>query len=202
MSSVSGSSNNSDEQLKRALKNEAGAISPKVIWGALGLGAVLCLGVIVIVNTAATPAVMPVEQSASPNEQQRYSPVEDENDEEAKQTLDAIAAAESAYVGLTADTGKVTFGSMEDLQKSKLLDPAKDRVAANQSRAIESGEGTTAHFGASSISTSGKVFYIGDRETKPVEVITFDPADTTTELKLKATAEAGLTGNLDGDFTN
>lgn len=192
---------NSDEQFERAPKNEASAINSKAVWAAVGIGVVISLGTVAIMNPPLAPAVAPSEQTTAPNEKRGTSD-EEKADEEAKQTLDTMASAQAAYVGLSADRGRVTFGSMEDMQKEKLLDPASDRVAADQSSVAISGEGNTAHYGASSISTSGKVFYIGERKTQPVEVIRFDPADTTTELKLKSAAEAGLSGDLDGDFTN
>lgn len=201
MSSFPDSSNNSDEQLEREPKNETGAAKSKAIWAAVGVGVVLTIGAIAIMNatafTPAAPVVAPTAEPKSTTAQVRHAPVEDGVD-----NLDKIANAEFAYIGLSADKGEVVFGNMEDLQKAKFLDTTLDRFAADTSQVIISGEGTTAHYGASSISTSGKIFYNGEMGTKPVEAITFDPADTTTEMKLKAAAKAGLSGDFDGDFTN
>lgn len=206
MSSVPDSSNNSDEQLERTPKNETGAAKSKAIWAAVGVGAVLTIGAIAIMNaiafTPATPVVAPATEPKFTTPSIRHAPEESIADADAKQTLDKITNAEFAYIGLSADKGEAVFGNMEDLQKAKLLDTTLDRFAADTSQVIISGEGTTAHYGASSISTSGKIFYNGEMGTKPVEAITFDPADTTTEMKLKAAAEAGLSGDFDGDFTN
>lgn len=118
--------------------------------------------------------------------------------------LDTIAAVQTSYIGRSADTGAPTFGSMEDFQTSKYSDLMPERLqVSNQVKLIASGEGANAHFGAAAVSdTTGKFFYIGDEGTKPLEVITFDPADTTIEMKLNAAAEAGLSGDFDGDFTN
>lgn len=205
MSSSPDSSNNPDEQLEREPKSKTGAAKSKLIWAAVGVDVALTIGAIAIMNatvsTPVTPVVAPDTEQKSTTAQIRHAD-EDKADEEAKQTLDTIASAQAAYVGRSADKGRVTFGNMEDMQKEKLLDSASDRIVADQSGVAISGEGTTAHYGASSISTSGKVFYIGDRKTKPVEATKFDPADITVELKLKAAAEAGLSGDFDGDFTN
>lgn len=206
MSSVPDSSNNSDEQLEREPKNETGAAKSKAIWAAVGVGVVLTIGAIAIMNatafTPAAPVVAPTAEPKSTTAQVRHTSEESIADADAKQTLDTITLAEFKHVNIPSNNGAVIFGSMEDLKANKLLDSTSNLFAANQSQAIASGKGTTGHYGASSISTSGKIFYTGDRKTQSVEVISFDPADTTTEMKLKAAAEAGLSGDFDGDFTN
>lgn len=205
MSSVPDSSNNPDEQLERASKNETGAANSKVIWAAVGVGVALTIGAIAIMNatafTPATPVVAPATEPKFTTPSIRHAD-EDKANADVKQTLDRITLAEFKYVNIPSNNGVVIFGNMEDLKVNKLLDSTSELFAANQSQVITSGKGSTAHYGASSISTFGKVFYTGDRKTQSVEVIRFDPADTTTEMKLKAAAEAGLSGDFDGDFTN
>lgn len=205
MSSAPDSFNNSDEQLERAPKNETGVAKSKAIWAAVGVGMILTIGAIAIMNatafTPATPVVATTAEPKSTTAQVRHTD-EDKANADVKQTLDIITLAEFKYVNIPLNNGVVIFGNMEDLKENKLLDSTSELFAANQSQAIASGKGSTAHYGASSISPFGKVFYTGDRKTQPVEVIKFDPADITTEMKLKAAAEAGLSGDFDGDFTN
>lgn len=205
MSSSPDSSNNPDEQLEREPKSKTGAAKSKLIWAAVGVDVALTIGAIAIMNatvsTPVTPVVAPDTEQKSTTAQIRHAD-EDKADAEAKQTLDKITLAEFKYVDISSNKGTVTFGSMEDLKANKLLDSTSDLFAANQSQAITSGQGATAHYGASIISTSGKIFYTGERKTQPVEATKFDPADITVEMKLKAAAEAGLSGDFDGDFTN
>jgi len=142
--------------VKDAFKNEAGAIDLASI-----MVGIIVIGLIGGVIAATVFAVIPWAQ-----------------DNAAKQQLDSVVAAQSAYVGLSADdgagnVGQIKFGSAADLTTKNLFDAnaAKVSIATN-------GQGTAAHYGAAIASSSGKVYYVTDKKTQPTGVDTAAAAKT------------------------
>ena len=146
--------------VKEAFKNEAGAIDLASI-----MVGIIVIGLIGGVIAATVFAVIPWAQ-----------------DNAAKQQLDSVAAAQSAYIGLAADTAAIQFGSAAQLKTAGLFDAdaAKVEVAS-------AGSGTGAHYGAVKTSSSGKVWYITDTKTQPTS------ADTLAAAKTAAATNAGAT---------
>jgi hypothetical protein len=85
-------------------------------------------------------------------------------DNAAKQQLDSVASAQSAYIGLVADQNgaATTFGTGAQLKTQGLFDATAAKVGVGIS-----GTGTAAHYAAAKASASGKVFYISDKKTQP-----------------------------------
>jgi len=134
--------------VKAAFTNEDGAIDLASI-----MVGIIVIGLIGGVIAATVFAVIPWAQ-----------------DNAAKQQLDSVASAQSAFVGLSADdgagnVGQIKFGSATDLNTKSLFDAnaAKVSIAVN-------GQGTAAHYGAAIASSSGKVYYITDKKTQPTGV--------------------------------
>ena len=126
--------------VSEAFKNEEGAIDLASI-----MVGIIVIGLIGGVIAATVFAVIPWAQ-----------------DNAAKQQLDSVASAESAYVGLSTQGSAATFGSATDLSNQKLFDAAAAKVDV---KAVGSGSG--AHYAAAIKSGSGNVFYISDKKTQP-----------------------------------
>ena len=140
--------------MKEAFKNEAGAIDLASI-----MVGIIVIGLIGGVIAATVFAVIPWAQ-----------------DNAAKQQLDSVAAAQSAYVGLTSDSTAIAFGNANELAgkhpttgvvvagKQVLFDATAAKV-----RVEVSGSGPTARYAAAKKSASGKVFYITDAKTQATD---------------------------------
>jgi type II secretory pathway pseudopilin PulG len=139
--------------VKEAFKNEEGAIDLASI-----MVGIIVIGLIGGVIAATVFAVIPWAQ-----------------DNAAEQQLDSLAAAQSAYVGLsleattspngvTADLGKAQYGNATNLSAAKLFDATSAKV-----KVAVTGAGDTAHYIAAKKSQSGKVFVITDTKTQPTE---------------------------------
>ena len=110
-------------------------------------------------------------------------------DNAAKQQLDSVASAESAYVGLSTQGSAASFGDANDLLNKNLFN------AANAGVKIEkTGSGNTSHYGAADRSASGKYFYITDTMTQPTGV-SADPTATDGVLNGVSLTAAGWTGS-------
>ena len=160
--------------MKEAFKNEEGAIDLASI-----MVGIIVIGLIGGVIAATVFAVIPWAQ-----------------DNAAKQQLDSIAAAQSAYIGLVADKNgtATTFGDKAQLKSENLFNG--DSLGANLKMGV-SGSGDTAHYGAAVKSSSGKWFTISDVKTKPTDAgntaptkVVITPASTT-----PAVAEVAVTIN-------
>jgi type II secretory pathway pseudopilin PulG len=162
--------------VKDAFKNEAGAIDLASI-----MVGIIVIGLIGGVIAATVFAVIPWAQ-----------------DNAAKQQLDSVAAAQSAYVGLSADVnggsqtvfggGKVTVAAAtpfavtgtptktvgnDGVVTEGLFDGSTTSVAiANY------GTGSGAHYAAAVKSASGNVYYISDAKTQPTKAAATNPAAT------------------------
>jgi len=156
--------------MKEAFKNEAGAIDLASI-----MVGIIVIGLIGGVIAATVFAVIPWAQ-----------------DNAAKQQLDSVAAAQSAYIGLSSDStttagsangGKVSFGTDAQLKTANLFDSTNAKTTI-----VASGTGEAAHYGAATTSSSGAVFFIGDRKTQPTKV-----SDNGTEAQAAAAGVAGKT---------
>jgi hypothetical protein len=144
--------------LKEAFTNEDGAIDLASI-----MVGIIVIGLIGGVIAATVFAVIPWAQ-----------------DNAAKQQLDSVASAESAYIGLstTDNTGAGTQQSFASLTSNKitgsdgstLFDATGLNSGAKPQLAVSaSGTGNGAHYGAAVRSASGKVFYISDTKTQPTD---------------------------------
>ena len=130
--------------VKEAFKNESGAIDLASI-----MVGIIVIGLIGGVIAATVFAVIPWAQ-----------------DNAAKQQLDSVAAAQSAYIGLAADQNAAAtkFGAVADLSAEKLFDATTAKV-----KIATVGTGTDAHYLAAKKSASGKIFFITDGKTQPTE---------------------------------
>jgi type II secretory pathway pseudopilin PulG len=167
--------------VKAAFTNEDGAIDLASI-----MVGIIVIGLIGGVIAATVFAVIPWAQ-----------------DNAAKQQLDSVASAQSAYVGLSADdgagnVGQIKFGNATDLNTGKSLfdaGAAKVSIATN-------GQGTAAHYGAAIASSSGKVYYITDKKTQPTGVATAALAKTAVEgVTGTGTVWTGTTGPVAATVT-
>jgi len=158
--------------VKAAFTNEDGAIDLASI-----MVGIIVIGLIGGVIAATVFAVIPWAQ-----------------DNAAKQQLDSVASAQSAYIGLSTDANngvvtttdsKGSFGTGAQLKTANLFDAANANVTV-----VAGGSGSTAHYGAAVTSPSGKVFFIGDRKTNPTTV-----SDGGSEAQAAA---AGLAGKTTG----
>jgi hypothetical protein len=154
--------------LQAAFTNEDGAIDLASI-----MVGIIVIGLIGGVIAATVFAVIPWAQ-----------------DNAAKQQLDSVASAESAYIGLstTDNTGAGQSQSFASLvgntitgsDGNALFDATPLNSGATPKLAVSaSGSGTSAHYGAAIRSASGKVFYITDAKTQPTNQAT--TAATTTD---------------------
>jgi len=157
--------------VKDAFKNEAGAIDLASI-----MVGIIVIGLIGGVIAATVFAVIPWAQ-----------------DNAAKQQLDSVVAAQSAYIGLSADdgngtVGNIKFGSATDLTTKALFDAsaAKVSIATN-------GQGDAAHYGAAISSSSGKVYYVTDKKTQPTGVPASATAAATAKSAVVAVTGTGTT---------
>lgn len=130
--------------VKEAFKNEEGAIDLASI-----MVGIIVIGLIGGVIAATVFAVIPWAQ-----------------DNAAKQQLDSIASAQSAYIGLSADSGNIKFGTANELKTAGLFDATS--VADIKTGVI--GGGNTAHYAAAKKSSSGTWFVISDTKTQPTNV--------------------------------
>jgi type II secretory pathway pseudopilin PulG len=153
--------------VKEAFKNEEGAIDLASI-----MVGIIVIGLIGGVIAATVFAVIPWAQNNA-----------------AKQQLDSISSAQSAYIGLSADKGNSRFGGNfvtsgtlpeggfgytytkgasiggDAVVTEKLFDvPATSQIAVGRW-----GSGTGAHYGAAAKSASGTIFYITDSKTQPTD---------------------------------
>ena len=156
--------------VKEAFKNEAGAIDLASI-----MVGIIVIGLIGGVIAATVFAVIPWAQ-----------------DNAAKQQLDSIAAAQSSYIGLSADKGDAHFGGGALVAGTPITITANEVPAAYYTVGGEGagatavsetlfsgaasklavgkwGTGNAAHYAAAVESASGKVFYITDAKTQPTE---------------------------------
>jgi len=158
--------------VKAAFTNEDGAIDLASI-----MVGIIVIGLIGGVIAATVFAVIPWAQ-----------------DNAAKQQLDSVASAESAYIGLSTDGGQQQkFASLDDgvttpANKGKIISGTDtlfdgSGLGANIAVVANGTSGNGAHYGAAVKSASGKVFYISDRKTQP------------TEDKTNTTATASATAN-------
>jgi type II secretory pathway pseudopilin PulG len=159
--------------VKAAFTNEDGAIDLASI-----MVGIIVIGLIGGVIAATVFAVIPWAQ-----------------DNAAKQQLDSVASAESAYIGLSTDGGaQQNFASLgnKTAGDGKLTSPDGANtlfdgsgLGANVAVVANGTAGNNAHYGAAVKSASGKVFYITDRKTQPTQ-------DTTnTTATASATANKG-----------
>jgi len=158
--------------VKDAFKNEAGAIDLASI-----MVGIIVIGLIGGVIAATVFAVIPWAQ-----------------DNAAKQQLDSVVAAQSAYIGLSADdgngtVGNIKFGNATELNTGKNLFDAK---AAKVSIAT-AGQGNAAHYGAAISSSSGKVYYVTDKKTQPTGVPASATAAATAKSAVVAVTGTGTT---------
>jgi type II secretory pathway pseudopilin PulG len=164
--------------VKEAFKNEAGAIDLASI-----MVGIIVIGLIGGVIAATVFAVIPWAQ-----------------DNAAKQQLDSISSAQSAYIGLSADgpTGAGTAASFGGGAIVAPVAPATAFTLAADTASINRkvvgadgsvtqklfdgaaakvvignlGTGSDAHYAAAAKSASGKVFYITDTKTQPTNQAT------------------------------
>jgi type II secretory pathway pseudopilin PulG len=130
--------------VKEAFKNEAGAIDLASI-----MVGIIVIGLIGGVIAATVFAVIPWAQ-----------------DNAAKQQLDSVANAQSAYIGLSADGvagagAAASFGTKAQLDSKGLL------AASAPVSLVTAGTGDGAHYGAIVKSASGSYFAISDTKTQP-----------------------------------
>ena len=173
--------------MKEAFTNEAGAIDLASI-----MVGIIVIGLIGGVIAATVFAVIPWAQ-----------------DNAAKQQLDSVASAQSAYIGLSADKGDTRFGggaiSVTTTAGVSTYVYAKNTVVGGDVTVTEklfdaasttklaigmwgTGQFGGAHYGAAAKSASGKTFYITDAKTQPTLVVTASFPDT-------ATSEIGVIVN-------
>jgi len=142
--------------VKAAFTNEDGAIDLASI-----MVGIIVIGLIGGVIAATVFAVIPWAQ-----------------DNAAKQQLDSVASAESAYIGLSTDGGnQQSFGALvtaTGATQGQLIAPNGSDVlfdgsglGANISVIKNAKVGNGAHYAAAVKSASGKVFYITDGKTQP-----------------------------------
>ena len=172
--------------VKEAFKNEEGAIDLASI-----MVGIIVIGLIGGVIAATVFAVIPWAQ-----------------DNAAKQQLDSVAAAQSAYIGLSTDGGKdqrfggaaMTAIPTPATPPASTVIPAAAKTIGADGNVTESlfaggeakvavgywGSGTGAHYGAAAKSASGKTFYISDTKTQPTDnaktAATGDVAKIVTEV--------------------
>jgi type II secretory pathway pseudopilin PulG len=130
--------------VKEAFKNEAGAIDLASI-----MVGIIVIGLIGGVIAATVFAVIPWAQ-----------------DNAAKQQLDSVANAQSAYLGLSADGvagagAAASFGTKTQLNDKGLLATTAPVSIGT------AGTGEGAHYGAVVKSASGSYFAISDTKTQP-----------------------------------
>jgi len=141
--------------VKAAFTNEDGAIDLASI-----MVGIIVIGLIGGVIAATVFAVIPWAQ-----------------DNAAKQQLDSVASAESAYIGLSTDGGNqqsfVSLGAdntiksgTDTLFDASGLNPSATKVGIS---VVATGTGSATHYGAAVKSASSKVFYISDQKTQPTE---------------------------------
>ena len=162
--------------MKEAFKNEAGAIDLASI-----MVGIIVIGLIGGVIAATVFAVIPWAQ-----------------DNAAKQQLDSISSAQSAYVGLSSDKGDAKFGggavTRAGVNPTYTYTHAATKTVGADSTVTESlfaggtsakvsvgawGTGAGAHYAAAAKSASGKTFYISDAKTQPTDEATTASADYT-----------------------
>ena len=88
-------------------------------------------------------------------------------DNAAKEQLNAVASAQSAYIGLASDSGgAIRYGNADDLKTSPttLFDAQAAKV-----KIATIGEGADAHYIAAARSSSGKYWYLTDKISNPRE---------------------------------
>ena len=141
-----------------AFKNEEGAIDLASI-----MVGIIVIGLIGGVIAATVFAVIPWAQ-----------------DNAAKQQLDSVASAESAYVGLSTQGSAASFGNATDLNSQNLFNATNAHVMI-----AKEGSGNTAHYAAADKSASGTYFYITDTKTQPTSsstdpTVPVSPATTVT----------------------
>ena len=130
--------------VKEAFKNEEGAIDLASI-----MVGIIVIGMIGGVIAATVFSVIPWAQ-----------------DNAAKQQLDSLASAQSAYVGLASDSAAISFGDATELKTQNLFDAATAKV-----RIGKTGTGPNSHYVAAKKSASGKIFFVTDEKTQPTETI-------------------------------
>jgi len=146
--------------VKAAFTNEDGAIDLASI-----MVGIIVIGLIGGVIAATVFAVIPWAQ-----------------DNAAKQQLDSVASAQSAYIGLSTDANngvvtttdsKGSFGTAAQLKSANLFDAANANVSI-----ATAGSGSTAHYGAITKSPSGNYYVISDGKTNPTKATTLAAAKT------------------------
>lgn len=159
----------SSGNLKEAFKNEAGAIDLASI-----MVGIIVIGLIGGVIAATVFAVIPWAQ-----------------DNAAKQQLDSVASAQSAYIGLSSDKGNARFGgsfvqavtqpdgsSGYNFSQTTSIGGGSDTISPQALFNAPSGSkvsigwwglGNQAHYAAAVKSASGKTFYISDAKTQPTQ---------------------------------
>jgi len=141
---------------KEAFTNEDGAIDLASI-----MVGIIVIGLIGGVIAATVFAVIPWAQ-----------------DNAAKQQLDSVASAESAYIGLSTNdsTGAGQQQAFASLSNNQILASDGtvlfDATGLNngttpQLSVVASGTGNSTHYGAAIRSASGKIYYISDSKTQP-----------------------------------
>jgi hypothetical protein len=147
--------------LKEAFTNEDGAIDLASI-----MVGIIVIGLIGGVIAATVFAVIPWAQ-----------------DNAAKQQLDSVASAESAYIGLSTNDvsgngqqqsfASLTGNTITGPDGSVLFDATGLNGGTTPKLAVTaSGTGNSTHYGAAVRSDSGKVFYITDNKTQPTNQAT------------------------------
>ena len=129
--------------IRSAFKNEAGAIDLASI-----MVGIIVIGLIGGVIAATVFIIIPWAQ-----------------DNAAKQQLDSVVAAESAYVGLSSSGALPTSHPENSYGDSGLLADAKLLTEGSNYCAVDTLEGKG--YVAFSLSASGNLFYITDQNTKP-----------------------------------
>ena len=152
--------------VSEAFKNEEGAIDLASI-----MVGIIVIGLIGGVIAATVFAVIPWAQ-----------------DNAAKQQLDSVASAESAYVGLSTQGTVASFGDATDLNNQKLFDATAAKVKIEKV-----GSGSGAHYAAATKSGSGQYFYMTDTKTNPTGQAG-DPTAADGSLNNVALTAAGWTG--------
>jgi type II secretory pathway pseudopilin PulG len=135
--------------VKAAFTNEDGAIDLASI-----MVGIIVIGLIGGVIAATVFAVIPWAQ-----------------DNAAKQQLDSVASAESAYIGLSTDGGQQqNFASLSGGKIVSGSDTLFDGTSANVAVFSNGTAGNNAHYAAVVKSGSGKFFKITDQKTQPTDI--------------------------------
>jgi type II secretory pathway pseudopilin PulG len=168
--------------VKAAFTNENGAIDLASI-----MVGIIVIGLIGGVIAATVFAVIPWAQ-----------------DNAAKQQLDSIVSAENAYLGLSTDStngvfatdGRGSFADRTGLSGANLYaSTAPGRIAIT-------GSANSAHYAAAVQSASGKIFYITDTKTSPLEAGKTGNATNATFTNNQIVGGTKINGVTFGDATS